>query len=207
MLLSIMVHITMNYMTRTRRSSETSKKPKKSSKSTDPTRRSSEKARLKAFADSVGDFIRYWGFRRIHGQIWTVIYLSNKPLSGVELTRTLGVSKALVSPALGELLSHKLILNAGGDLKTKLYIANPDVISVIADVLQTREVRLLDDAQSRFTALSKAPLSKLPNIDFPRLTELGSMIAMARSVLDLLLQNIRDRDLRLLNSMMNVGKA
>lgn len=42
--------------------------------------------KLRSLSDSVGDFIRHWGFRRIHGQIWTQVFLSKDSLSGAELT-------------------------------------------------------------------------------------------------------------------------
>jgi DNA-binding transcriptional regulator GbsR (MarR family) len=57
----------------------------------------------------IGHFIRYWGFRNIHGQIWTIVYLSETPLSGAEIVKFLKVSKALVSPALKELEMEGLI--------------------------------------------------------------------------------------------------
>ena len=105
---------------------------------------------LAALSGAVGDFIRYWGFRRIHGEIWTQIYLSKDPLSGVELTQRLGVSKALVSPALKELEDYKLILVRKEDNKTKRYFANPDVFDVIKDILQKREMQLIEKALSYF---------------------------------------------------------
>ena len=165
----ILVHTTMNNMTSA--SSSTEKK-------------------LEAFAGTVGDFIRYWGFRRIHGQIWTLVYLSNKPLSGVSITRTLRVSKALVSPALSQLLKPKLILSAGGDLKTKLYTANPDVISIIADVLANRESKILKDAQKKFDELKSASQTANSDINFARMDQIGTMISTARTGLDLVLQNL-----------------
>lgn len=156
---------------------------------------------IRALASSIGDFIRYWGFRRIHGEIWTLVYLSTKPLSGVEISRTLGVSKALVSPALSELLSHKLILNAGGDLKTKLYTANSKVIDVIVDVLAKRESVLLKNAQVNFSRVEKSTVSQPIDIDSKRLSDLGSMISLARVGLDMVVKNIKHRDLALLKKL------
>jgi len=41
----------------------------------------------KRLADSVGDFIRYWGFKEVHGRIWVHIYLSDNPITAKELTQ------------------------------------------------------------------------------------------------------------------------
>lgn len=156
----------MNHMSKTRLSK---KAPRQSSLQKTP---SKTDKKLRDFANSVGDFIRYWGFRRIHGQIWALVYLSNKALSGAGLMRALKVSKALISPALSELLDYKLILNAGGDLKTKLYTANPDISSVIENVLKTREKELLKESQNKLnelTLLNQSELSHLNTKEFQTL--------------------------------------
>ena len=47
-------------------------------------------------ANSVGKFIEHWGFRSIHGRIWTVVFLSPRPVSTLEIIEKLEVSKGLV---------------------------------------------------------------------------------------------------------------
>ena len=106
------------------------------------------------------------------------------------MTRALGVSKSLVSPALTELLSHKLIFHAGGDLKTKIYRANPDVNSVVADVLTTRESNLLKNAHKKFVELRNAKQMGAIHLDDSRLAEVDSMISTAQGGLEILLQII-----------------
>jgi DNA-binding transcriptional regulator GbsR (MarR family) len=139
---------------------------------------------LKRLASVVGDFIRYWGFRRIHGQVWTQVYLSTAPLSGAELTRILGVSKALVSPALKELEFFDLIRRAaGGDEKTKRYEANPDVFSVIQKVLREREQKLLVRAAQGVEAAQKACAGS-PAVNSERLEQLSEMVASANIAIE-----------------------
>lgn len=131
---------------------------------------------LVALSGAVGDFIRYWGFRRIHGEIWTQVYLSVLPLSGVELTERLGVSKALVSPALKELVGFKLILVRNEDGKTKRYFPNPDVFTVIKEILQNREMKLIETALTHF---GKVESCQDPAIEKNRLAQVGQMINLA----------------------------
>lgn len=105
----------------------------------------SDLAALSHTADLIGDFIRYWGFRKIHGEIWTIVYLSKSPLSGAQLVDILGVSKALVSPALKELEEEGLIFQTESEnSKTKRYLAVEDVFKVIKNVLDRREKPLIE---------------------------------------------------------------
>jgi len=137
---------------------------------------------LKNMSRAVGDFIRYWGFRRIHGEIWTQIFLSKKPLSGAELVQKLGLSKALINPALHELEGHGLIfLNVQlSDDKTKRYSANEDVYGVIKNVLQDRELILINsaiDEHKHLIEVSKRDTQL--DIDLDRLKDLGKMMESA----------------------------
>ena len=148
-----------------------------------------ESIKLRRLARAVGDFIRYWGFRRIHGQIWTVLYLAKQPMSGTELTKLLKVSKALVSPALGDLEGYKLIIRVPGDKKTKNYIANPDVFNVIKEVLKTREQELLMKASKTFQDLQK---EQNADLDRARLESLHEMIKAASTMLGWLISNTEE---------------
>ncbi len=143
-------------------------------------------------ADAVGEFIRYWGFKRIHGQMWTYIFLSKEPLSGADLTRAIKVSKALVSPALAELLDFKLIEYKETDGRTKKYSANPEVFNVIKSILKTRERNLIKNAQSKFEILDQNAKKNHQEIDADRLQSLGSMITSASFALEFIINSGED---------------
>jgi DNA-binding transcriptional regulator GbsR (MarR family) len=144
---------------------------------------------IRSFAASVGDFIRYWGFRRVHGQIWSVLYLSRVALSGADLTRLLGVSKALVSPALAELEKLGLLARSGGDSKTKTFVAVEDVYAVIAGVLRTRETQLIEAAAEAVERLRTATdKGGTGRVNRQRLEQVAAMVDAGRSGLALILQ-------------------
>jgi DNA-binding transcriptional regulator GbsR (MarR family) len=169
-----MVHATMNHM------------KKQASGRPASIRADAELKRLKSLADAVGNFIRYWGFRRIHGAIWTQIYLSSEPLSGAQIVKRLKVSKALVSPAISELEAWGLIVpSQARDEKSKFYIAEPDVFGVIRRVLATREKKLLDAVAIGLSDLNKNAVSD--RIDHGRLQALDDMLQSAQIALMLLL--------------------
>ncbi|MGA3762246.1 ArsR family transcriptional regulator, partial [Bacillus velezensis] len=83
---------------------------------------------LEDFAEQIGQFIEYWGFKRVHGRLWVHLMLSEAPLDASQLIRRLRVSKALVSMSLGDLLEYDVIEEAGKSARgTQLYRAREDV--------------------------------------------------------------------------------
>jgi len=136
---------------------------------------------------SIGDFIRYWGFRRVHGAIWTQIYLSKVPLNCSQLSKNLGLSKSLISPAIEELCEHKLIYEVPSpNEKTKLYTASQDIDSVIKHVLKKRESKMLKKIKENLIDFKKTSVDK-KDISISRLNSLEKMIFSADVMLELLL--------------------
>jgi len=148
-----------------------------------------EFSKLKALAELVGEFIRYWGFRKIHGQLWAVVYLSKRPMSGVELVEFLGVSKALVSPALRELEDEGLLVQVESEnAKTKRYAAVEDVEQVIRQVLKRRERPMMEKISSTFQDL-KTNVSDPSALTPDRLVRLETMIQSAHLALTMLVES------------------
>jgi DNA-binding transcriptional regulator GbsR (MarR family) len=141
-------------------------------------------------AESIGEFIDYWGFRRVHGEIWAHVYLSEKPLSGSDLVKRLGVSKALVSPALKELENYDLIYQIeSDDARAKLYRANEDFLSVIKTVLQKRELPLLAKVQENYDKTKQlASLNDgVYSLNAEKFSQLGIMVEQSQLALNFLL--------------------
>lgn len=141
---------------------------------------------LRDLADSIGEFIQYWGFRKIHGQVWTLVYLSRDPLHATEIVQRLGVSKALVSLALRELAEFRLVeITSKPGRKVKTYVANPNVFAVICDVLRSRELVILHKVSSQRLLLQKTLTAKESEalINPARMHELDEMIQSAQTAL------------------------
>jgi DNA-binding transcriptional regulator GbsR (MarR family) len=130
-------------------------------------------------AELVGEFIEYWGFKKIHGKIWLNLYLSEVPLDASALINKLSVSKALISISLKDLLDFNVILEKGlSPDGTRLYEANPDLTGVITHVLRQREKIMMGKIQAAFGQLkemSKEDLSSY-QIEVNRLKELDRFI-------------------------------
>ncbi|MGB0452556.1 MAG: GbsR/MarR family transcriptional regulator [Bacteriovoracaceae bacterium] len=111
---------------------------------------------LKDLSNLIGDFIEYWGFKKIHGQIWTYLYLREDPIASREIREELGISKALLSLSLNELKEYEVVYSAGtGKHGVELIEANPDIIGVILNVIRFREKKMINDVELKLKELSQ----------------------------------------------------
>lgn len=143
--------------------------------------------------------MRYWGFKVIHGRIWTHIYLSETPLDAGTLIERFGLSKALMSLSLNDLLKHKVILEGPKSPKgTQTYVANPEVLDVILSVLKRREKQMLGEIKSAHDRLAAAidnHAKEETKINPARMNQLGRLIHQAQITLDAILE-VSHLDLR-----------
>jgi DNA-binding transcriptional regulator GbsR (MarR family) len=146
---------------------------------------------LDDLAEQVGDFIQYWGFKKVHGRIWTHLFVSDHPLDAGDLCKRLKISKALVSMSIADLLEYEVIQEVGkGEQGTLQYCANPDVTRVIFNVLRRRERKLMASIESAHQLLEKsANLDQTGNqgLDSARIHYMGEMISTAKAALETLI--------------------
>lgn len=139
----------------------------------------------------VGEFMQYWGFKEIHGRIWTHLYTSFQPLDSVELMKRLKVSKGLMSLALRELLRYKVIQKEHiGRHGSTFYSARTDLLSVINHVLLHREVKMLSKALSAARNLNKIESNKAQahQLSLEKVNSLVDLTEMALGLLKGLMQ-------------------
>ncbi|MCH8872751.1 hypothetical protein IH824_08275 [candidate division KSB1 bacterium] len=135
----------------------------------------------KSLADSVGDFIRYWGFKEVHGRIWVHIYLSDNPITAKELTKKLGVTKGLVSTALAELIAYQVVEKVNvGDARSPGYQSNTDLVQVINNILRNRELKLTTKIKEDSEALAK----EMVGADAEMLDKINKLQDMTRFAVD-----------------------
>src|SRR5437868_15388787 len=65
--------------------------------------RQEERALVHEVADAVGALMEFWGFKRVMGRLWTVLYLTGEPLSAAELCERLAISTGAASMTLADL--------------------------------------------------------------------------------------------------------
>ena len=138
-------------------------------------------------AAQIGEFIHYWGFKRIHGRIWSHLYLAQKPLDAADLVRQMKISKALVSISLRELLDYEVIEEVGKSNRgTHLYRTNPDIMKVILSVLRQREKRILARIQAAQETLERVPQEERTRngLSEKHILNLGEIVTRAQLALE-----------------------
>jgi len=111
---------------------------------------------------AIGEFMQYWGFKSMHGRIWTHLFTSEQALDSIELMKRLKVSKGLMSLAIRDLLEYEVILiDHVGRHGATFYKANPEIFKVISNVLKNRETQMLLKARTAAESLHKINRKKL----------------------------------------------
>ncbi|MFN8847919.1 MAG: GbsR/MarR family transcriptional regulator [Bdellovibrionales bacterium] len=153
--------------------------------------KSQTKPELCVLAEEIGKFIQYWGFKKIHGQIWALVFLSEKPLNSTYMTKKLRVSKALVSLAIKDLLNYKVLEIVEKKNKEIYFQSNPDIFSVINNVLKNRESKMLESIREKYeTVAAQDPsLNQDYELSQSRLGEMGFMIMAAQETLKSMIAN------------------
>ena len=143
--------------------------------------------RVLRVCDSAGAFIEWWGFKAIHGRVWTLLALKGAPMTQSKVAQTLGVSKALVSTAVSELSDFGLVRPIQ-DHRNSPYEATIDVWPTISDILRTREWMLMESARVALeSAIEEAKTQREagvePAFDLERMKILLTMTEAAQGFL------------------------
>jgi DNA-binding transcriptional regulator GbsR (MarR family) len=97
-------------------------------------------------SDSIGRLIEFWGFKRNMGRLWTILYLSERPLSAPEIQDKLQLSSGAVSMTLNELMRWGVVKKVWiqGERRDH-YTAEGNFWKMISRVFNERErVEVLD---------------------------------------------------------------
>lgn len=104
--------------------------------------------------DAVGRITSFWGFSRIMGQLYGLLYLSSKPLTLDEMSEGLSISKGNVSINIRALERWNMVKTVWvkGDRKD-YYEAEIDFWKIVKGVLREREKKEFDLALNSVTKL------------------------------------------------------
>lgn len=136
---------------------------------------------------AIGSFIQYWGFKEVHGQVWTCIFLAEEAIDANHIISQLKLSKAAISLAIKDLIEYRVIQEIEKTRpSTRKYISNPDLTEVILSVLRFREKQMLNivvSAARGFIDTSKEDLARV-RVSKAKIQKLKDMTECAQSVLD-----------------------
>ena len=119
-----------------------------------------------AVADAVGALMELWGFRRQLGRVWTVLFLSERPLAAPELCGRLEISTGLLSMSLTELRRWGAVrpVEVPGDRKEH-YEAETNVWRLVSRVLRERERRAVQGSLAIFERALHDARAALADVD------------------------------------------
>jgi DNA-binding transcriptional regulator GbsR (MarR family) len=152
--------------------------------------------------DTCGRIAEFWGFTRTMGRAFGLLYLSEEPLTQLEIQKRLGISAGSASMTLAGLIrwgvAHKVWVRGQ---RREHYRAETDFWKMISGVLNERERReigaaldLVTKAETRArSARRNAPATLRPSVDFTlqRLERLHELYRMGEVMLDMLLGHLK----------------
>ena len=140
-------------------------------------------------ADAIGDIIEHWGFRKVLGRVWTVLFLAGEPQPAGTIGDRLQMSAGAVSMSLTELQRWGVVHRVWkpGERK-EFFEAETDFWRMISKVFDERERLLADSVRSRLERaaelLLRAPASHSTEVALDRVNRLLSFVIVAQTALD-----------------------
>ena len=153
-------------------------------------------------SDAIGQLMELWGFKRNMGRVWSVLYLSDQPLSAQDMKERLSLSSGAVSMTLAALGRWGVVKKVWkpGD-RRDYFVAEGNLWKMISRVLSERErawiidaIDLLRTAQGQVEerARSKdADERALARLQRDRIRQLLELAELGRSLLDALVSKAR----------------
>jgi DNA-binding transcriptional regulator GbsR (MarR family) len=150
-------------------------------------------------SDAIGRLMVLWGFKRNMGRVWTLLYLSDEPLTAHVLRERLQLSAGAISMTLSELARWGVVRKVfrQGD-RHDYFEAESSLWKMISRVLREREraevvlaIEALEDALSALKRRDDDPQSPRVQVQSERITQLLELAKLGRSMLDAVIDNAR----------------
>ncbi|MDD9965050.1 MAG: ArsR family transcriptional regulator [Myxococcales bacterium] len=151
-------------------------------------------------SEAVGRLMVLWGFKRNMGRVWTILFLSDRPLTGRQLQERLSLSSGAVSMTLSELARWGVVNKewVPGD-RRDYHIAEGNLWKMISRVLRERErgeiegaIEAFEDALAALERKARRGGSQARiELQRERIGRLLELARLGRSMLDALIANAR----------------
>ena len=161
-------------------------KPKPSTSRDDSTTSPARLAQLRV-ADEMGRLMEFWGFKRVHGRVWTILFLAAQPLSSAEIRRRLSISTGAVSMALSELRRWGAVREVPTGARAIHYVPETNIWRLVSRVMHDRERRLLEEALEVFQEAHRVLVMQGDERSAERVSKLVWLMRLIRGMLDMLL--------------------
>lgn len=140
-----------------------------------------------AFSEIIGDLVEQWGFNRHLGRIWSLLYLRPQPINPTDIQDILSLSAGSVSSGLAELQTWGVVkrIRIAAD-RNFYYEPETHIWRSVANVLRTREIRILEEAQGGLgalcTTLQKKTKDDLADFQAKRVKHVRDAVETAQSL-------------------------
>ena len=155
------------------------------------------------FVQHFGEMGSRWGINRTVGQIYALLYLSERPLNADEIAERLGFSRSNVSIGLKELESWRLVRlqHQPGDRK-EYYSTPEDVWAIFRTLAAEKRKREVDPTLSMLRdALMEAPDDAAASHALQRIRAMHELIELTSRWFD----DVQRLDSRTLTQLMRLG--
>jgi DNA-binding transcriptional regulator GbsR (MarR family) len=140
-------------------------------------------------ADQIGRLMDFWGFKRVHGRVWTILFLAEQPLSAADIRHRLDISVGATSMALAELRRWGAVREVHSGSRSVHFEPETNIWRLVSRVLQDRERRMLDETLELFEdalAVLRTGIDGVPCSSARRVERLVWLTRLARGMLDML---------------------
>jgi DNA-binding transcriptional regulator GbsR (MarR family) len=129
-------------------------------------------------ADAVGALMEFWGFKRVMGRTWAILYLSEDPLPASELCERLEISTGAASMTLNELERWGVVVRSRrpGD-RREYFEAETDIWKMVSRVLRERELAQVERALEVFERARERLQRAIPPGEQARIARMVERIA------------------------------
>lgn len=135
---------------------------------------------IQTFVLHFGEMGSRWGINRTVGQIYALIYLSEKPLNADQLVEALGFSRSNIAIGIKELVSMNLVmLRHIPDDRKDYYATHSDIWEIVRNLVEERKKREIDPTLSMLRSIMmETPKSHEEKYAQEQMREMHGLIEM-----------------------------
>jgi len=90
------------------------------------------------------EFLKQIGFKRIHGSVYGLLVMADRPLSSAQIEEELELSQSAVSQALNKLTDYKAVISVHDrEQNCLVHAAADNTLDIVASVFRKRESEIL----------------------------------------------------------------
>lgn len=136
--------------------------------------------------EAIGSLMELWGFKRVHGMLWTYIFLQPAPVTANQIREALGISSGLVSMTLADLERWDVVHRRSprGD-RRDYFTAEAEIWKPILRVLREREYAQMLQALETLKQLRMALEQESDDTAQIAASQLGGLIQLGDMALSL----------------------